>query len=100
MGTSPPNSEWFDEEKIVSNPLALILGCRIRLYNFFNFSLFRQGLYIEKKLSIINYITRNLFIGEKVQKWTHYFLLLFPTRPSDEYDSQRRVKNTRVHFWT
>ena len=50
MGTSPPNSEWFDEEKIVSNPLALILGCRIRLYNFFNFSLFRQGLYIEKKI--------------------------------------------------
>ena len=53
MGTSPPNSERFDEEKIVSNPLALILGCRIRLYNFFDFSLFRQGLYIEKILVII-----------------------------------------------
>ena len=33
-----------------------------------------------------------------------YYLLFFPTRPSDEYESfcmiQRRVKNTRVHFWT
>ena len=55
MGTSPTNSERFDEEKIVSNPLALILGCRFRLYNFFNFSLFRQGL--EKK-----------FINNKLKK--------------------------------
>ena len=56
MGTSQTNSERFDEEKIVSNPLALILGCRIRLYNFLNFSLFRQGLYIGKILLIINLI--------------------------------------------
>ena len=30
--------------------------------------------------------------------------LFFPARPSDEYESycmtQRRVENTRVHFWT
>ena len=45
-------------------------------------------------------MTRNLSTGENVQKWTRYFLLFFPTRPSDEYDAQRRVENTRVHFWT
>ena len=28
------------------------------------------------------------------------FSSLFPTRPSDEYDSQLRVENTRVHFLT
>ena len=38
--------------------------------------------------------------GENVQKWTRYFLLFFPTHPSDEYDNQHRVGNTRVHFWT
>ena len=41
-----------------------------------------------------------LSTGENVQKWTRFFLLSFPTRPSDEYDSQCRVENTRVHFWT
>ena len=33
--------------------------------------------------------------GEKVQKWTRYFLLFFPTRPSDEYDSARGRKYSR-----
>ena len=29
------------------------------------------------------------------------FFSFFPTRPSDEYCmTQRRVENTRVHFWT
>ena len=33
--------------------------------------------------------------GENVQKWTRYFLLLFPTRPSNEYDSAPSRKYSR-----
>ena len=37
----------------------------------------------------------------KTSKSGHAIFLSFSaTRPSDEYDSQRRVENTRVHFWT
>ena len=39
--------------------------------------------------------TRNLSAGENVQKWTRYFLLFFPTRPSDEYDSASCRKYSR-----
>ena len=39
--------------------------------------------------------TRNLSTGENVQKWTRYFLLLFPTRSSDEYDSAPSRKYSR-----
>ena len=42
-------------------------------------------------------MTRDLFTGGNVQKWKRYFILFFPTRPSM---TQRRVENTRVHFWT
>ena len=33
--------------------------------------------------------------GENDQKWTRYFLLFFPTRPSDEYDSAPSRKYSR-----
>ena len=35
--------------------------------------------------------TRNLSTGEFGQKWTRYFILFFPTRPSDEYDSAPKI---------
>ena len=39
-------------------------------------------------------------IGENVQKWTRYFLLFFSRRARATSMTQRRVENTRVHFWT
>ena len=39
--------------------------------------------------------TRNLSTGENVQKWTHFFLLFFPTCLSDEYDSAPSRKYLR-----
>ena len=39
--------------------------------------------------------TRNLSTGENVQKWTRYFVLFFPTRPSDELDSAPSRKYSR-----
>ena len=37
--------------------------------------------------------------GKNVQKWTRYFPLFF-RRVRATSMSQRRVENTRVHFWT
>ena len=50
---------------------------------------------LEKKNLTDTGRARDLSTGEKVQKWTHYFLLFFPTRPSDEYDSAPSRKNSR-----
>ena len=44
-------------------------------------------------------MTRNLSTGENVQKLTRYFLLFF-RRVRATSMTQRRVENTRVHFWT
>ena len=63
----------------------------------------------EKSEEIVN---SEEIVIENIKKWTRYFhLFFFLTRPSDEYESycheyesycmtQRRVENTRDHFWT
>ena len=66
-----------------------------------NFSYLFEKLQKEKFLVSTQKIfgSFNVSVAENVQKWTRYFLLFFPTRPSDEYDSTP-VEKTRVHFWT
>ena len=55
----------------------------------------RNWLLIFERTYPIKARTRNLSTGENVQKWTRYFLLFFPTRPSDEYDSAPSRKYSR-----
>ena len=44
--------------------------------------------------------TRDLSTGENVQKWTRYLLLFFFRCVRATSMTQRRVENTRVHFWS
>ena len=55
----------------------------------------KQG---KNKLQPIKARTRNSSTVENVQKWTRY-CLFFP-RVQATSMTQRRVENTRVHFWT